>query len=188
MAGKHRRAALALAVTVMLLPATLFATTVLRLGTQDLVEVSPIIVLGEVLEQETRLFEDGGFPVTYTTVVVEETLKGSTPSVIEIFTLGGQVDDLIGQADGVAKFEPGERVFLFLTEKEEMGENTYDVYGWFQGKWSVVADETGTEYLVNQHVDQLLASPANEVIALDELGRFRFEEFMQAVRVQVDKD
>lgn len=188
MAGKHRRAIIALAVTIALLPATVLATSVVRLGTQDLVEVSPIIVVGEVLEQETRLYEDGGFPVTYTTVVVEETLKGSTPSLIEIFALGGQVDDLIGHADGVAEFEPGERVFLFLTEKEKLGSNVYDVYGWFQGKWSVVVDETGVEYLVNQHAEELMADPANEVVVPDEQGRLRFDEFMQAVRAQLGQD
>lgn len=188
MSEKRLRAVVALAAAIALLPSSLLATTLLRLGTQDLADISPIVVTGEVLEQQTRLYEDGVFPVTYTTVVVDQTFKGTTAPVIDIFTLGGRVDDLIGEPPGVAEFEPGEKVLLFLTEKFDKGEDTYDVYGWFQGKWSVVADPGGVEYLVNDHAEKLADTPANELIPADELGRFEFQAFVQALQARIDQN
>ncbi len=106
MLGKHHRAAFALVLGLALLPATLLGTSVVRLGTQDLLEMSPTIIMGEVLEQEIRLAEDGGYPITLTTIAIEESFKGTPRPVIEVFTLGGQVDDLF-----VYKIKP--KLFYF---------------------------------------------------------------------------
>ncbi|MBD3337076.1 MAG: hypothetical protein GF355_16295 [Candidatus Eisenbacteria bacterium] len=185
MAGKNVRVGFAVALALVILPTSLLATTVLRLGTQDLLEKSPTVILGEVLEQETRLFEDGDFPITLTTVAVEESFKGAPRPVIEIFTLGGRVDDLIGEVSGENQFQPGERVFLFLTPKEGW-ENTYTVYGMFQGKWNVMDDASGVTYLQNDHAEQILQQPASELVPLDDQGRMNFENFIQTVRQELD--
>jgi hypothetical protein len=157
------------------------ATTLLRLGTQDLLEMSPVVVLGEVLDQETRLATDGGYPITLTTIAVEESFKDSTAPFIKVLTLGGQVDDLIGEVAGACTFRPGERVVLFLSPKEGW-EDTYVVAGMFQGKWTVTQDVSGETVLVNDRADLLLANPAREIVPADAQGRLPLAAFLQAVR------
>ncbi|MBU1701838.1 MAG: hypothetical protein KJ970_03195 [Candidatus Eisenbacteria bacterium] len=185
MHGKHRRMAFMMVLGLALIPATLLGTSVVRLGTQDLLEMSPTIIMGEVLEQETRLAEDGGYPITLTTIAIEESFKGAPRPIIEVFTLGGQVDDLIGEVPGENSFTPGERVFLFLSPKEGW-ENTYTVYGMFQGKWSIQLDERGEEILQNDHIDNLLIEPAKEVVPLNQEGHLNLEDFVNAVRHKLD--
>ena len=79
----------------------------------------------------------GTFIRSNVTLQVERSFRGHAPDTIVLRTPGGQVGGVEQVALGVANFEVGERVLVFLTSWED---GTPKVLGYVQGKSRVGAD------------------------------------------------
>ncbi|MFO0556049.1 MAG: hypothetical protein U0271_47160 [Polyangiaceae bacterium] len=94
------------------------ATTSVAMTLDELVERSPRVVIGQAVEHQSQWEELGGTKriVTYTRVIVEETVYGAHEDEIWVRTLGGVVDK-VGQAvAGEAQLKIGETAVLFLAD------------------------------------------------------------------------
>lgn len=135
-----------------------WATTLVALDVEGLARTSDVVVRGHVLKSEPRLTKDGARIVTDTEIEVAETHKGAPGRTVTVMQPGGVVGEVGQKVDGVAPFEPGEEVVVFL---EQRG-TRYLVTGMVQGKWRV--ERSG---------GQVLARPetTGEALLLDEKTR-----------------
>lgn len=112
----------------------------------ELIQQSDAIVTAEVTKMESftapsEINEES--IVTNVTLRVSEYLRNQdsqSPEVIVVQTLGGKIGANSVYIDGVATFKEGERVLVFLEKKSD---DTYTVYGWLKGKYTLNQDKIG---------------------------------------------
>lgn len=119
MRGLHRlkRRALA-AVVAAVLAAPAGATTLVRMGLEELVKAHHEIVVGEVLDVRSYWNDEGTFILTDVRFAAEQVIKGrlAEKSEITVTLLGGEVGDLATIIVGGAELAPGRSYLLFLDE------------------------------------------------------------------------
>lgn len=115
MSPVFRRIASAL-VIALALTSTAVATTVLPLDLEALTNAADRVFMGRVVAIRTG--RDGhGLPVTWTTFTVDEALKGTVPSTIEIKQIGVDAplaDGAIYRIPALPRYRVGDEVILFL--------------------------------------------------------------------------
>lgn len=116
------------------------ATTVVQLDFEQLVKVSDLVVVGEVLSVEG--VEDGGRVYTHVQVKVDETLKGAAREKLEIIHVGGRTDHLVTRVAGMPSFTVGERALLLLEQPK--GYSHFVVTGLTQGKFRLSKHDDGS--------------------------------------------
>lgn len=126
------------------------ATTLVKMGFSDLARDADQVVVGTVAGIQGEWDPSGRFIHSTVTLVVERSLRGNTPDTLILRTPGGQVGTLAQRADGMATFEVGEKVLVFLTTWED---GTPKVLGYVQGKSRVIVDGQGRERLVGGEAD-----------------------------------
>lgn len=131
---------LLLAVALTAVPAA--ASTFVAMSQDELVAQSDAVVVGEVLQVQSFRDETGSFIVSEAMVKVQETLTGSSDSVVVVRTMGGTVDGYTVIAHGFPTFDIGERVVLFLNND---GADTSKVVGYRLGQYRVVTNSRGVE-------------------------------------------
>jgi hypothetical protein len=132
-----RRFPLAALLTAALLtaPGRTDAASQRALGLDELITAAVEIVVGEVVESETRF--EGRLVITRSTVRVEESLKGAPGARVEVTQLGGTaVHPIIGapvtmDVSSYTAFRPGEKVVLFVEPRRPTGRQ---LVGAAQGK------------------------------------------------------
>jgi len=123
--------------TVGILATSSYATTVERLGLEDLVKKAHRIVAGKVVTARTYWTADRKLILTEYTFEVNDTLKGRQSSRITVTTIGGKVGDRELYVSGMPVFREGEEAVVFV---ESSG--AYEtVVGLGQGKFTVTAGE-----------------------------------------------
>ncbi len=122
------------AFTLVLLSFTIAeATTVQRLALEDLVKKAHYIVAGRVRNSRTFWNSSGKLILTTYTIDVDERIKGSSPQVFEVTTVGGKLGDVELHVSGMPVLEKDENVVLFT---EPSG--SYEVVlGLSQGKFKI---------------------------------------------------
>ena len=110
-----------------------YATTVLRLGLEDLVKRANVIVVGKVSGSRTYWSTDGKLILTDYTVDVDESIKGQAQRSIAVTTIGGKIGDLELHVAGMPTFQKGENAVLFI----EQSGAYQTVVGLGQGKFTV---------------------------------------------------
>ena len=124
---------LAVLAGVFLAVAGLEATTVQRLALEDLVRKAHHIVSGRVRDSRTYWSSNGKLILTDYTIEVDESIKGNSPRLFPITTIGGKIGTLELHVSGMPSFHNGENVVLFT---EASG--SYEVVlGMEQGKFNV---------------------------------------------------
>ena len=109
------------------------ATTVQRLALEDLVKKAHRIVAGRVRDSRTYWSSNGKLILTDYTIQVDETIKGNSPNIFGVTTLGGRIGTLEMHVSGMPTFRNSENVVLFT---ESSG--SYEVVlGLGQGKFTV---------------------------------------------------
>ncbi len=108
------------------------------------VERSSAIVVGHVLRSHIESSLQFGIE-TVTDVILEETIKGSTGSVIQIHEPGGVLGDQAYMIPGVPAFAEGDRVLLFLHQREN-GE--YSVNDLQLGSFHFAKDVVGRDLVI----------------------------------------
>ena len=138
------------------------ATTLVKMEFSDLAREANHIVVGTVTGIEGEYDPSGTFSRSNVTLAVERSFRGHAPDTLVLRTPGGQVGSMEQLALGVASFEVGERVLVFLTSWEDDG--TPKVLGYVQGKSRIVEDDQGRPRLHGGVVDgRTLESVAREL-------------------------
>jgi hypothetical protein len=120
-------------VLIFLLCASAFATTVVRLSLDDMIEKAQSIVHGRVRGRNTQWSSNGKLILTTYTIDVEETIKGPVSKSVELTSIGGKLGDLTLYVAGMPSFDTGEEAVVFI---EKSGGYSV-VVGLSQGKFSV---------------------------------------------------
>jgi hypothetical protein len=110
-----------------------YATTVERLGLEDLVKKARTIVVGKVTGSRTYWSADRKFILTDFTIDIGESLKGQNARRIAVTTVGGKIGDLELHVSGMPSFQQGEDAVLFI----EQSGAYQTVVGLGQGKFTV---------------------------------------------------
>lgn len=116
---------------------------------EQLISGAHSVCIGTVQALNPVWVEDqaGRHIVTEVALQVEESLKGSLPSVINAAYLGGFIDGVGEVAGHAASFKPGERVLVFLNAPNAKGRR--HVLEMVQGKFSIISDTaTGREVVI----------------------------------------
>ena len=121
------------------------ASTFLMMSPSELVRDSAAVVQGQVLKVNSFWDPSGRVIMSEALVRVEEKVLGDTPSVVVVRTFGGTVGNFTVEAHGFPKFQPNERVLLYL-EAEEDGASR--VTGYQQGQFRIARDKAGVEIAV----------------------------------------
>jgi hypothetical protein len=132
------------------------ATTMLAVDVPHLARGADAIVIAKVLKLESRWTAGGARIVTDVELSVAESLKGKPGGKITVVQPGGVVGETGQRVPGVASFEVGEEVLVFLETK---GPDRFLVSGMSQGKFRVTRGAEGA-LATPDHVDALLIDPA----------------------------
>src|SRR5262249_31302184 len=124
-------------VCLMLLASASFATTVERLGLEDLVKKARTIVVGKVAGSRTYWSADRKFILTDYTIQVDETIKGNAGRSVSVTSVGGKIGDIELRVSGMPAFQSGEDAVVFI----EQSGAYQTVVGLAQGKFTVVNGE-----------------------------------------------
>ncbi len=108
------------------------------------IERSTAIILGRVLSSHVEKFPRFGIE-TVTEVALEEAIKGSVDSVIRIHEPGGVLGDEARVIPGIPDFTEGDRVLLFLYQREG-GE--YSVNDFQLGSFHFARDVVGRDLVI----------------------------------------
>lgn len=141
--GLRRMALAAVLAGVLATPAG--ATTLIRMGLEDLVAANSTIVVGEVLEAESRWNEDASFIVTDVRFAASDVLKGRLAEPEFTVTIpGGRIGDRANLLIGAAELIPGNSYVLFLSRMNLMGAGeALVVRDLIQGAFDIRMDRDG---------------------------------------------
>jgi len=145
------------------------ATSLHPFSLDELIYVSDQIVVGDVVDVESRFTGDGRAIYTYVELAVSERLKGGTHGdTITVWVLGGEVGDVGLAVAGTPEFDPGEQVVLFLEDSP----HGLSVLGWQQGKFALLFDHDRGEQIAQRTMPgapQLLSDLGDEPLTLARL-------------------
>ena len=116
---------------------SVFATTVQRLGLEDLVKKAQTIVVGKVTDSRTYWTADRKLILTNYTIQVDENIKGEPARSVEVTAIGGKIGDLELHVSGMVSFVDGENAVVFI----ERSGAYQTVVGLAQGKFTVTNGE-----------------------------------------------
>jgi hypothetical protein len=122
---------------ILLFATSSYATTVQRLGLEDLVKKSHTIVLGRVTNSRTYWSSNRKLIFTNYTIQVDESIKGQAGRTVEVTTIGGKIGDVELHVSGMPSFQAGENAVVFI--EQSAGYPT--LVGLGQGKFTVTNGE-----------------------------------------------
>ena len=128
---------------------TALATTLVRLSLEQMTGASTAIVRGHVVSQDTRWNPQHTEILTYTTIAVENVIKGQPPSSVVVEQLGGTIGHFRVHVAGTVHFSSGVSYLLFLEPAGEDAE-PYLVVGMAQGAYRIYQDPVTHEERVVQ--------------------------------------
>jgi len=151
----YKKARVILIALGVLIGGSAWATTMIQLDRQDLLQQADLIVEGRVA-LPPKPFVEGPGQIVFSkiTILVEEYYNTSSISPqqeeirhIEILQPGGTYNGRTTVVPGMPSFRPNERVFLYLKRNPRTGD--YNVVGLSQGKFEIKTEAgTGLDYLV----------------------------------------
>lgn len=110
---------------------------------EELTQTSDRIVLGTVADVSSDWTLNQDFIWTTVTISVEQNVKGTGPDPVTVKVMGGSVGGIILEAEEAPRFEPEQRVVVFLMPYEG---SDYYVRALIHGKFTIVdgvVQETG---------------------------------------------
>ncbi len=126
----------------------------LKLTLDDLVSGASYIIVGKVTRMSSQWNADRTRIYTSVTLSIEEQIKGDwNKNEITITVPGGKVGETVELVEDTAGFSVNERVLVFLTKED----NTFSVFGGFQGKF-VVGDDgriAGRDLSLSEFIEQI---------------------------------
>ncbi len=150
------------------------ATALVALDVAGLTDGSDAVVRGHVVRVESRWTRDKLRIVTDVEISVDGALKGEPPRTVVLLQPGGQVGDVGQVVSGLARFQAGEEVLVFL---ERQGPERYALVGMAQGKLRIERSTDGrAAYAVPEDVgdallvDRRTGAPSRPLVRAQELG------------------
>lgn len=136
------------------------ATTLAPIGFESQVQDSDAIIYGRVISKSSKIVpsKKGDVIVTLTKVESLETFSGSTSKIVELSSLGGTVNGVTMEVDGMPKLQPGEEYVLFVKDN---GDTICPILGWSQGACKVSSEPDGMAFL---SIPTLLTSEAHKAL------------------------
>jgi len=185
-------------VLVAILVAPSFGATVLHRNVVDLIELSDVIVVGNV-SQVTDGFDQNGVPYTEITMNVNESIRGSQPGtytfrqfgLLQPRDMGNGTINLNTTLDGWPTYKQDQEVILFLYQAASItGFRT--TVGLLQGKFDadgeLLANAINNRGLFqNMNVDPQLLSAAEQKLLTSAEGPMNRETFVNFVRKVVEQ-
>jgi hypothetical protein len=98
----------------MLAPRAAHAAVVVPLTREALVRQSDLVVRCTVVARKSAWNTQRSQILTWTTLRVDEYVKGAGPGALTLRQFGGEVDGIVTEVPGDAHVLPGERAVLFL--------------------------------------------------------------------------
>jgi hypothetical protein len=139
-------AAVAVALIAFLAASGPARALMLQLSLADLSSGADAIIVGTVLDLSSRWNSDHTRINTSVILSIEESLKSSLSAngQVTVSVPGGTVDGITEQDSDSPTFALGEKTVVFLKQNSE---SQFEVYGQFQGKFSVVNDKVNGQSL-----------------------------------------
>lgn len=152
-------------ISVLLIPFTIHATTLVKRGFNEAIERSGFIFEGEVLSKYTSFSEDNLTIYTFVTFSKRDVLKGTIPNEqIELRFVGGEVNGIVLNVPGMPTFEIGEKGIYFLKFEYDPTKTISPVYGFENGKFLIQTD--------SQQVDRIYTAKKGKIFGYEnEKGR-----------------
>ncbi len=123
-----------LTIVFLLVSSTSLPAQALPLNLRQMVDASGRIFTGTVVDVRGGTDENDDI-VTFTTFMVERTIKGAPASMVTIKQFGGDFNGLSTKIMDMRYFQPGERVLVILYPNSDMGFTS--PIGMNQGAWTV---------------------------------------------------
>jgi hypothetical protein len=138
------------------------ATSLIRQSLDELVANNSAVVLGEVVEVNSRWNDEGSFILSDVTFAASEVLKGRlAPGEFTLTVMGGSVGELTTLIVGGAELVPGRAYVLFLAHDDLPGAaRALTVRDHSQGAFDVVRGRAGDLRAVSQASRQPLVPDA----------------------------
>lgn len=134
-----RRTCLGIGVLALLAASLAGATVLVALQVEDLVHMSPVVLVGEVNTVESGWNPQRTQIHTRVLITPIEVLKGPADlGTVKVKFLGGKVGDTVAHLPGAPRFEAGEKVLVFLEPRKD--QDGYLPVGFYQGKYKVFTD------------------------------------------------
>jgi hypothetical protein len=130
----------ALVIGLSFVAASASATVMKYAGLETLIEISDVIVHGEVVGQKVYFDEDQGRVVTDTTFSVTRAFAGKVDDTVTIQQWGGTYKGITNFIAGDAHFEEGEKVIVFLHRGKD---GVLALSAMAQAKYTVVSTPQG---------------------------------------------
>lgn len=168
-------------VALLLAAIPVTASTFLALSQDELIAQSDAIVQGRVLKVSSFWDKTGRVIQSEALVRVEDTMKGTAPSVVVVRTFGGTVGSFTVEAHGFPKFAANDHVLLFLQNANE----TAEVTAYRQGQYRIVRDKSGVDIAVPTVEGGSLISRDGRTIPAAKA--VRLDTFKNVIRAAVEK-
>ena len=109
------------------------------MSTEELANRSVLAVRGEVVKVEAQWSADGKTIGTRASIIVNDVIRGETPSKMVIVEYeGGEIGDIGLRVSDISPFETGEDVILLLKSiKSKIEGEVYSTVGKAQGKYTI---------------------------------------------------
>lgn len=126
------------------LAASASATTLRRMGLEELVAGNKSIVVGQVLDARSYWNKEKTFILTDVRIAVNDVLKGNVQDEVTVTLMGGRVGDLTTLIVGGAELIPGKSYLLFLNREDLPGvSKAQTVRDLCQGAFDLVIGKDG---------------------------------------------
>jgi len=152
--------------------------TVEKISLEELTVQSDLIVRGMVVSASSQWEQSNIY--TYTTIRVEESLKGNPPTDLKVKQLGGRVGEITANVPGTPELNPKDEVILFLREWN----GDYWIHSIVLGKFTVLR-EGSTPMTVSDLNNVGLVDPVTKQEITDHAGKINtipLESFLNEVR------
>ena len=141
---KARILGIIFAATLAVVPAG--ATTLVRMSLSQLSQASSTIIRGHVVSQKAAWNQNHTRIMTFTTVQLDQTLKGQPPSTLTIEQPGGTVGNFHVRVPGTAYLRSNKEYVLFLESAAKA--QTFRMVGMMQGAFRISRQGLGAEQRV----------------------------------------
>ncbi len=174
--------AMAMAIAASLaIPAS--ATTLRRMGLEELVAGNKSIVVGQVVDARSYWNKDKSFILTDVRIAVNEVIKGNVEGAeVKVTIMGGRVGDVTTLIVGGPELLPGKSYLLFLNEESLPGKKAQTVRDLCQGAYDLVIGADGLRAVSQANRHPLIPDHLGYIDAPGGVEGIPFNAMLQSVR------
>ncbi|HBL28297.1 MAG TPA: hypothetical protein DD490_15790 [Acidobacteria bacterium] len=158
------------------------ATTLRRMGVEELVAANQAIVVGQVSDVRSYWNKDRSFILTDVRIAVNDVLKGNVGDEVTVTLMGGRVGEVTTLILGGAELLPGKSYLLFLNEESLPGKRAQTVRDLCQGAYDLVIGKDGLRAVSQANRHPLIPDRLGYVDAPGGVEGFPFNAMLQSIR------